>query len=161
MATDPIITVSGNLVAAPELRFTAAGTPVANFTVASTPRYFDRQSNDWKDGEALFMRCNAWRMLAEHLAESLDRGSRVLVTGRLKQRNYETRDGEQRSIVELDVDDIGPSMMFATAKVTRVYNNPANGASNTASGGDDPWAAAEPREPALAGAGATDEEPPF
>ncbi|WP_433574860.1 single-stranded DNA-binding protein [Nocardia brasiliensis] len=160
MATDPIITVSGNLVAAPELRFTAAGTPVANFTVASTPRYFDRQSNDWKDGEALFMRCNAWRVLAENLAQSLARGSRVIVTGRLKQRNYETRDGEKRSIVELDVDDVGPSMMFATAKLTRVYNNPANDVSNTG-GSDDPWAATEPREPAFAGASATDEAPPF
>ncbi len=119
MAGDTVITVVGNLTADPELRFTPSGAAVANFTVASTPRMFDRQSNEWKDGEALFMRCNIWREAAENVAESLTRGSRVIVQGRLKQRSYETREGEKRTVVELEVDEIGPSLRYATAKVTK------------------------------------------
>ena len=108
----PIITVVGNLTADPELRFTPSGAAVANFTVASTPRIFDRQSNEWKDGDALFMRCSIWREAAENVAESLTRGSRVIVQGRLKQRSYETREGEKRTVVELEVDEIGPSLQL-------------------------------------------------
>ena len=109
MAGDTVITVIGNLTADPELRFTPSGAAVANFTVASTPRMFDRQTNEWKDGEALFLRCNIWREAAENVAESLTRGSRVIVSGRLKQRSFETREGEKRTVVELEVDEIGPS----------------------------------------------------
>ncbi len=119
MAGDTVITVIGNLTADPELRFTPAGAAVANFTVASTPRTFDRQTNEWKDGEALFLRCNIWREAAENVAESLTRGSRVIVSGRLKQRSYETREGEKRTVVELEVDEIGPSLRYATARSTR------------------------------------------
>ncbi|WP_137726342.1 single-stranded DNA-binding protein [Prescottella subtropica] len=176
MAGDTLITIIGNLVAAPELRFTPAGAAVANFTVASTPRVFDRQSNEWKDGEALFMRCNLWREAAENAAESLDRGSRVIVSGRLKQRSYETREGEKRSVVELEVEEIGPSLRYATAKVQKTTRGNGNrgggnygggGAANTNTGGDawgnnggggtpteDPWGAGT----AQVGAG---DEPPF
>src|SRR5690606_11284855 len=130
-----VITVIGNLTADPELRFTPAGAAVANFSVASTPRVFDRQSNEWKDGEALFLRCNLWREAAENVAESLSRGSRVSVQGRLKQRSYETREGEKRTVVELEVDEIGPSLRYATAKVQRsgARSNSSNG--NAGSGG--------------------------
>ncbi|WP_290851905.1 single-stranded DNA-binding protein [Gordonia sp. (in: high G+C Gram-positive bacteria)] len=117
--TDTVITVVGNLTADPELRFTASGAPVANFTVASTPRTFDRQTNEWKDGEALFLRCSIWRDAAENVTESLVKGTRVVVQGKLKQRSYETREGEKRTVVELEVDEIGPSLRYATAKVTR------------------------------------------
>ena len=117
--TDTIITVVGNLTAPPELRFTASGAPVANFTVASTPRTFDRQTNEWKDGEALFLSCSIWRDAAENVTESLDKGTRVIVQGKLKQRSYETRDGEKRTSIELEVDEIGPSLRYATAQVTR------------------------------------------
>lgn len=130
MAGDTVITVIGNLVASPELRFTPAGVAVANFTVASTPRVFDRHSNEFKDGEALFLRCNIWREAAENAAESLTRGSRVIVSGRLKQRSFQTREGEKRTVTELDIDELGPSLKFATAKVTR--NAPAY-SSNTGS----------------------------
>src|SRR5881409_4071447 len=109
MAGETIITVVGNLTADPELRFTPSGAAVANFTVASTPRTFDKNTNEWKDGEALFLRCSVWRQAAENVAESLTRGARVIVTGRLKQRSYETREGEKRTVVELEVDEIGPS----------------------------------------------------
>ncbi len=126
MAGDTILTVVGNLTADPELRFTASGAAVANFTVASTPRTFDRASNEWKDGEALFMRCNIWRQAAENVAESLTRGSRVVVTGRLKQRSFDTKEGEKRTVIELEVDEIGPSLRYATAKVNRV-NRPSGG----------------------------------
>ncbi|MFE9328343.1 single-stranded DNA-binding protein [Nocardia sp. NPDC052278] len=119
MAGDTVITVIGNLTADPELRFTPAGAAVVNFTVASTPRYFDQNSNEWKDAEALFMRCNVWREHAENVAETLTRGMRVIVSGRLKQRNYETREGEKRYVVELEVDEIGPALKYATAKVTK------------------------------------------
>ena len=119
MAGEPIITVVGNSVADPELRFTPNGAAVANFTVASTPRTFDRQTNEWKDGEALFLRCSVWREAAENVAESLTKGMRVIVQGRLKQRSYEDREGNKRSSYELDVDEVGPSLQWATAQVTR------------------------------------------
>ena len=127
MAGDTIITVVGNLTADPELRFTPSGAAVANFTVASTPRIFDRQSNEWKDGDALFMRCSIWREAAENVAESLTRGSRVIVQGRLKQRSYETREGEKRTVVELEVDEIGPSLRYATAKVNKASRSGGGG----------------------------------
>jgi len=121
--TDTVITVVGNLTADPELRFTPSGAPVANFTVASTPRTFDRQTNEWKDGEALFLRCSIWRDAAENVTESLKKGMRVIVQGKLKQRSYETREGERRTVVELEVDEIGPSVRYATAQVTRTQRN--------------------------------------
>lgn len=126
MAGDTVITVTGNLTASPDLRFTPAGVAVANFTVASTPRFFDRQANEWRDGDALFLRCNLWREAAENVAESLERGARVIVTGRLKQRSYETREGDKRSLVELEVDEIGPSLRNATAKVHRTHSRSSN-----------------------------------
>ena len=127
MAGETVITVVGNLTADPELRFTPSGAAVANFTVASTPRTFDRQSQEWKDGEALFLRCNVWRQAAENVAESLTRGSRVIVSGRLKQRSFETTDGEKRTVVELAVDEVGPSLRYATAKVTRASRGEGGG----------------------------------
>lgn len=119
MANDTIITIVGNLTADPELRYTASGAGVVNFTVASTPRQFDKQSGEWKDGEALFMRCSQWRQPGENVAESLTKGARVIVQGRMKQRSYE-KDGEKRTVVELEVDEIGPSLRYATAKVNKV-----------------------------------------
>ena len=119
MAGETIITVVGNLTAPPELRFTPNGAAVANFTVASTPRTFDRQTNEWKDGEALFLRCSVWKEAAENVAESLDKGMRVIVQGRLKARSYDDKDGNRRTSWELDVDEVGPALRFATAKVTR------------------------------------------
>ena len=119
MAGDTVITVIGNLTADPELRFTPSGAAVANFTVASTPRTFDRQTNEWKDQEALFLRCSIWREAAENVAESLTKGQRVIAQGRLKARSYETKEGERRTSMELDVDEIGPSLRFATASVNR------------------------------------------
>ena len=120
MAGETVITVVGNLVDDPELRFTPSGAAVANFRVASTPRTFDRQSREWKDGEALFLSCSVWRQAAENVAESLQKGMRVVVQGRLKQRSYEDREGQRRTVVELDVDEVGPSLKYATAKVARV-----------------------------------------
>ena len=119
MAGETVITVVGNLTADPELRFTPNGAAVANFTVASTPRTFDRQTNEWKDGEALFLRCSVWREAAENVAESLTKGMRVIVQGRLRARSYDDRDGNRRTSWELDVDEVGPALRFATAKVTR------------------------------------------
>ena len=119
MAGDTVITIVGNLTADPELRFTPSGAAVANFTVASTPRTFDRQANEWKDGETLFMRCSVWRDAAENVAESLHRGTRVIVQGRLKMRSYETKEGEKRTTTEMDVDEVGPSLRYASAKVTK------------------------------------------
>jgi len=119
MAGETVITVVGNLTSDPELRFTPNGAAVASFTVASTPRTLDRATNEWKDGEALFLRCSIWRQAAEHVAESLTKGARVIVQGRLKQRSFETREGEKRTVFELDVDEIGPSLRYATAKVVR------------------------------------------
>ena len=162
MAGDTTITVIGNLTADPELRFTAAGAAVSNFTVASTPRSFDKNSGEWKDGDALFLRCSLWRQPAENVAESLTRGSRVIVTGRLTQRSYETREGDKRTVVELAVDEIGPSLRYATAKVNKAAaTRPDTGGSrpNTAAA-DDPWGSAPAPAPAGAGAGHAD-EPPF
>jgi single-strand DNA-binding protein len=146
MAGDTPITVVGNLTADPELRFTPSGAAVANFTVASTPRTFDRQTNEWKDGEALFLNCSVWRQAAENAAESLQRGMRVVVTGRLKARSYETREGEKRTVFEIDVDEIGPSLRYATAKVTKVSRGGGGGGfggggGGYSGGGEDPWAA--------------------
>ena len=183
MAGETVITVIGNLTADPELRFTPAGAAVANFTVASTPRTFDRQTNEWKDGDALFMRCNIWREAAENVAESLTRGSRVIVSGRLRQRSYETREGEKRTVVELEVDEIGPSLRYATAKVNKANRGGgggggginsgsgsgssggsgggrSNSSSNSGSGGDDPWGSAPAASGSFGGRGG-DEEPPF
>jgi single-strand DNA-binding protein len=174
VAGDTIITVIGNLTADPELRFTPSGAAVANFTVASTPRIFDRQTNEWKDGEALFLRCNIWREAAENVAESLVRGSRVIASGRLKQRSFETREGEKRTVVELEVDEIGPSLKYATAKVNKASRSggggggfgggggsrsapPAAGAGGGEAKQDDPWGSA-PASGSFAGG---DDEPPF
>jgi single-strand DNA-binding protein len=137
MAGDTIVTVVGNLTADPELRFTPSGAAVANFTVASTPRTFDRQTGEWKDGEALFLRCSLWRQPAENVAESLTRGARVIVQGRLKQRSFETKEGEKRTVVELEVDEIGPSLRYATARVNKVARSDGGGVSV-----DDRWGAA-------------------
>lgn len=155
MAGDTTLTIIGNCCAPPELRFTPNGVAVANFTVASTPRTFDKATDEWKDGDSLFMRCAVWREAAEHVAESLDKGTRVIVVGRLKQRSYETKEGEKRTVVELDVDEVGPSLKSATAKVMKAQRN--NGDSGWASGpaADDPWST-----PIGAGAGTT-AEPPF
>jgi single-strand DNA-binding protein len=139
MAGETPITVVGNLTADPELRFTPSGAAVANFTVASTPRTFDRQTNEWKDGEALFLNCSVWRQAAENAAESLTRGMRVIVSGRLKARSYETREGEKRTVFEIDVDEVGPSMKYATAKVTKTSRS-GGGQGFQSGGGDDPWA---------------------
>ena len=164
MAGDTVMTVIGNLTADPELRFTASGAAVANFTVASTPRTFDRASGEWKDGEALFLRCNIWRQAAENVAESLTRGSRVVVTGRLKQRSFDTKEGEKRTVIELEVDEIGPSLRYATAKVTKASRGEGGGgfgggggggggfgSSGGGGGSSDPWSTP---------AGPSD-EPPF
>jgi single-strand DNA-binding protein len=173
MAGDTTITVVGNLTADPELRFTPSGAAVANFTVASTPRIYDRQSGEWKDGEALFLRCNIWREAAENVAESLTRGSRVIVQGRLKQRSFETREGEKRTVVEVEVDEIGPSLRYATAKVNKASRSGGGGGGFGSGGGqrqpaqtgggagggtgDDPWGSA----PASGSFGGGDDEPPF
>lgn len=123
MAGETVITVVGNLTNDPELRFTPSGAAVANFTVASTPRTLDRTTNEWKDGEALFLRCSLWRQAAENVAESLQKGMRVIVQGRLKQRSYDTKEGEKRTVIELEVDEIGPSLKYATAKVNRTQRS--------------------------------------
>jgi single-strand DNA-binding protein len=171
MAGDTTITVIGNLTDDPDLRFTPSGAAVANFTVASTPRIFDRQSNEWKDGDALFLRCSIWRQAAENVAESLHRGTRVIVSGRLKQRSYETREGEKRTVFELDVDEIGPSLRYATAKTTKTTRQGGGGGSSD--GGGDPWAAggssagsstsssAQSNDPWATSAPAANDEPPF
>ncbi len=160
MAGETIITVVGNLTADPELRFTPSGAAVASFTVASTPRTFDRQSNEWKDGEALFLRCSIWRQAAENVAESLQRGMRVIVQGRLQQRSFETREGEKRTVIEMQVDEVGPSLRYATAKVNRTQRGSAGPSfgSETASAApaDDPWSSAGP-----ATSGGFSDEPPF
>jgi single-strand DNA-binding protein len=146
MAGDTVITVIGNITGDPELRFTPSGAAVANFTVASTPRAFDRQSNEWKDGETLFMRCSVWRDAAENVAESLNRGTRVIVSGRLKSRSYETKEGEKRTVVEMEVDEVGPSLRYASAKVTKTQRGNGGGGFGGQQGGsfggqqEDPWA---------------------
>lgn len=156
MAGETIITVVGNLTEDPILRFTPSGAAVANFTVASTPRNFDKHSGEWKDGDTLFMRCNIWRHQAENVAETLTRGMRVMVSGRLRQRSFETREGEKRTVVELEVDEIGPSLKYATAKVTKT-NRSGGSASEAAVPTDDPWGTA----PAAGNGPAADDEPPF
>ena len=161
MAGDTVITVVGNLTADPELRFTPSGAAVASFTIASTPRTFDRNTNEWKDGEALFLRCSLWRQAAENAAESLTRGMRVIAQGRLQQRSYDTKEGEKRTVIELQVDEIGPSLKYASAKVNRTQRGSGGGgfgASGSEGGGsapaDDPWGSAAP-------AGGFSDEPPF
>ena len=166
-AGDVTITVIGNLTDDPELRFTPSGAAVAKFRVASTPRFLDRQTNEWKDGEPLFLTCNIWRQAAENVAESLQRGARVIVSGRLRQRSYETREGEKRTVMELEVDEIGPSLKYATAKVQKMQRSSGGGGFGSGGGGnasgggggfDDPWASAAPTG---GGSGGYDEEPPF
>jgi single-strand DNA-binding protein len=169
VAGETTITVVGNLTADPELRFTPAGAAVANFTVASTPRTFDRQSNEWKDGEALFLRCSIWREAAENVAESLTRGSRVIISGRLKQRSFETKEGEKRTVMEVEVEEIGPSLRYATAKVNKAGRGGGGGGGfggggggggsrpAAAQGAEDPWGSA----PASGSFGGSDDEPPF
>ncbi|MEP9381886.1 single-stranded DNA-binding protein [Nocardioides sp. KR10-350] len=189
MAGDTIITVVGNLTDDPELRFTPSGAAVANFTVASTPSTFNRQTNSWEDGETLFLRCSIWRQAAENVAESLQRGMRVVAQGRLKARSYETREGEKRTVFELEVDEIGPSMRYATAKVTKTsrqsggqggYNSggygggqqsaPSGGSGGSGGQGNDPWATPAPSAPQGGGQQGNDpwatpgvgtDEPPF
>jgi single-strand DNA-binding protein len=165
-AGDTQITIVGNLVADPELRFTPAGQPVATFRVASTPRIRDAASGEWKDGDSLFLTCNVWRQAAENAAESLQRGMRVIVYGRLRQRNYETKEGEKRTVYEVEVDDVGPSLRNASAKVTRANRssggfsggqgggNQGNGGQGSSGGGraEDPWAS---------DSGGYSDEPPF
>jgi single-strand DNA-binding protein len=150
VAGDTVITVVGNLTADPELRYTQGGLAVANFTIASTPRTFDRQANDWKDGEALFLRASCWREFAEHVAGSLTKGSRVIAQGRLKQRSYETKEGEKRTSIELEIDEIGPSLRYATAQVTRASSSAGGGNRGGGQGQvtEEPWAASAPSAPA-------------
>jgi single-strand DNA-binding protein len=166
MAGDTVITIIGNLTSDPELRWTPSGAAVATFTIASTPRTLDRQTQEWKDGEALFLRCSVWRQAAENVAESLTRGSRVMAQGRLKQRSFETKEGEKRTAIELEVDEVGPSLRYATATVSkagRSGDGSAGGSGGGIGAGDgragtgrgsspDPWAAT---------VGGTSEEPPF
>ncbi|WP_433212395.1 single-stranded DNA-binding protein [Dactylosporangium sp. CS-047395] len=179
-AGDTTITVIGNLTDDPELRFTPSGAAVAKFRVASTPRTMDRQTNEWKDGDPLFLSCTVWRQAAENVAESLTRGSRVIVSGRLRQRSYETREGEKRTVIELEVDEIGPSLRYATAKVQKMsrssggggggggFGSGGNGGGGGGGGGgynDDPWANATPAGGGGGGGGRSnssfDDEPPF
>jgi single-strand DNA-binding protein len=169
MAGETVITVVGNLVDDPELRFTPSGAAVARFRIASTPRVFNRETNEWKDGDALFLTCSVWRQTAENVAESLARGVRVIVQGRLKQRSYEDREGVKRTVYELDVDEVGPSLAYATAKVTKA----SSGQRSQQDPSGDPWSGAQPangqqggggwggaQQPAAAPAGHP-EQPPF
>ncbi len=139
MAGETIITVVGNLTADPELRYTQGGLAVANFTIASTPKQFDKQANDWKDGDALFLRASCWRDFAEHVAESLTKGSRVIATGRLKQRSYETKEGEKRTSIELEIDEIGPSLRYSTAQVTKADYRGSTPAVTSGYAADEVW----------------------
>ncbi|MEJ2579974.1 MAG: single-stranded DNA-binding protein [Kineosporiaceae bacterium] len=176
MAGETVITIIGNLTNDPELRFTA----VANFTVASTPRTFDRQANEWKDGETLFMRCSVWRDAAENVAESLQRGTRVVVSGRLRSRSYETKEGEKRTVVEMEADEVGPSLRYATAKVSKTsrggggYGGGGGGGGNYGGGGgggnygggggggnQDPWAGGGQGGGGGGGFGGSQDDPPF
>ncbi|HYN95063.1 MAG TPA: single-stranded DNA-binding protein [Pilimelia sp.] len=179
MAGDTTITVIGNLTDDPELRFTPSGAAVAKFRVASTPRFMDKASGEWKDGEPLFLACTVWRQAAENVAESLQRGARVIVSGRLRQRSYETREGEKRTVIELEVDEIGPSLRYATAKVQKMSRSGGGGFGASGGGGgggqggggnnfDDPWATAAPAGSSSGGSssgsgsgGNFDDEPPF
>jgi single-strand DNA-binding protein len=158
-AGDTVITLVGNLVDDPELRFTPNGQAVAKFRIASTPRFMDKATNEWKDGESLFLTCNVWRQAAENCAESLTRGMRVILQGRLKQRSYETKEGEKRTVFEVEVDEVGPSLRNATAKVVKAARGPGGGGgygggSGASAPADDPWST----PPA---AGGFSDEPPF
>ena len=164
MAGETVITVVGNLTGDPELRFTPSGAAVASFTVASTPRTLDKATNEWKDGEALFLRCNVWRQAAENVAESLQKGMRVVVQGRLKQRSYETKEGEKRTSYELDVEEVGPSLKYATAKVNKTTRGGGGGGFGGAPSGppaDDPWASQPASGGGGGGGGGWSDEPPF
>jgi single-strand DNA-binding protein len=173
MAGETVITLVGNLVDDPELRFTPSGAAVAKFRIASTPRTYDRQSGEWKDGESLFLTCNVWRQAAENVAESLQRGMRVIVQGRLRQRSYETREGEKRTVFEVEVDEVGPSLKSATARVNKTTRAGGSGGSSGggfgSSGGnsgggapaDDPWAVATPAAGGGGGNSSFSDEPPF
>ncbi|PPK98210.1 single-strand DNA-binding protein [Kineococcus xinjiangensis] len=185
MAGETVITLVGNLTNDPELRFTPSGAAVANFTVASTPRTFDRQSNDWKDGETLFMRCAVWREAAENVAESLTRGTRVIVTGRLQSRSFETKEGEKRTVIEMQVDEVGPSLRYASAKVSKTSRGGGGGGGGGFGGGggnsgggwgggggnsgggqpqDDPWATGPSSGGGGGGGGwggSSNDDPPF
>ena len=172
-AGDTVITIVGNLVDDPELRFTPSGAAVAKFRIASTPRFMDRTTNEWKDGESLFLSCNVWRQAAENVAESLQRGMRVIVQGRLKQRSYETKEGEKRTVYEIEVDEVGPSLRSATAKIAKTQRGGAGGfgAGGAGAGVDnDPWASAAPAASPGGGSGGggggwntpgASDEPPF
>ena len=157
-AGDTVITLVGNLVDDPELRFTPSGAAVAKFRIASTPRFLDKATNEWKDGESLFLSCNVWRQAAENVAESLQRGMRVIVQGRLKQRSYETKEGEKRTVFEVEVDEVGPSLRNATAKITKAQRGGGNFSGGSSGGSsaqaDDPWATPAP-------SGDFSDEPPF
>ena len=173
------VTIVGNLTNDPELRFTPSGAAVASFTIASNSRYLDKTTNEWKDGEPVYMRCSVWRQYAENVAESLTRGTRVIATGRLKQRSYETREGEKRTVVEMEVDDVGPALRTATAKVTKVARAGGGGFGGDGgfggqaapAGNDDPWASSAPAGGGAGGSaagnwgggggGASYDEPPF
>ena len=183
MANETIVTIIGNCVNDPELRFTPSGSAVANFTIASTPRTFDRQSNDWRDGETLFLRASVWREAAENVAETLTKGTRVVAQGRLKSRSYDTKEGEKRTVMELEVDEIGPSLRYASAKVTRTQRNGGGGGGGGASRGggfggggnssgwgggqqaqqpaDDPWGAPSGNSATAGWGNGQDSEPPF
>ena len=175
MAGETVITLVGNLVDDPELRFTPSGAAVANFRMASTPRTYDRQSGEWKDGESLFLTCSVWRQAAENVAESLQKGMRVIVQGRLKQRSYETREGEKRTVFEVDVDEVGPSLRSATAKVARTQRSGpgggggGGGGQGGGQGGNDPWATSGASaggqgggsDPWSSGPGSSSDDPPF
>jgi single-strand DNA-binding protein len=165
-AGDTVITLVGNLVDDPELRFTPSGAAVAKFRMASTPRFLDKTTNEWKDGESLFLTCNVWRQAAENVAESLQRGMRVIVQGRLKQRSYETKEGEKRTVYEVEVDEVGPSLRNATAKVNKTQRGGGGFGGGTAD--NDPWASASPAPASSGGGGGagwnapgTSDEPPF
>lgn len=153
MVGEPQITIVGNLVADPELRFTSSGIPVASFRVAATPRSFDRAANDWKEGESVFLTCTVWRQYAENVAESLTKGARVIVSGKLRQRSYETNAGEKRTVYEIDVDEVGPALRNATAKVARISRSGGgfDQGSGRSAGAEDPWSTPP----------AADDEPPF
>ncbi|GAA3001573.1 single-stranded DNA-binding protein [Streptosporangium longisporum] len=155
-AGDTTITIVGNLVDDPELRFTPTGQAVARFRIASTPRFLDKTTNEWKDGEGLFLTCNVWRQAAENVAESLQRGMRVIVQGRLRQRSYETKEGEKRTVYEVEVDEVGPSLRNATAKVNKTARQGGGGGAGGGFGGgpaNDPWASAAPAAPQGGGFG--------
>ena len=157
MSNETTITITGNLVADPELRYTPQGQPVARFRVASTPRYYDKQASEWKDGESLFLTCQAWKQLGENVAESLTQGTRVIVSGRLRQRSYETKEGEKRTVYELEVDEVGPSLRNASAKVTKAARSGGGEAQAARQGSGkeaDPWASD-------ATGGGYSDEPPF